>query len=739
MAKHEKSASASVVDLRPLVDDFVSLLGGVYNLDRTYPGPQSYELGEIKRWASGPIEEGGFQSRKSFSEAASRFLFRKVLPSSADNPVPSYLQKLGTEKPSNPDFMDFCKQKIPELFKRGWDKNYKDFALRATVGIKASFSTKRSEGGARAEILETLGHEEFLSAVLGERFHELPPQRKVVVIDDSGKKRIVTVASALQSALLPLHLCMYSHLSKKEWLLRGDAKPSAFTDFTLTRGEVFISGDYEAATDNFVQAHSACILDAVLETADFIPPSIKVMAASSLTSILYPKYGAAVVQRSGQLMGNFLSFPLLCLMNFLAFKYAIPRKVPVRINGDDIVFRARKHECEVWRRTVSDSGLVLSPGKTLEHHCFFSVNSTFFQAGHWVPSLVPVIRSSSLYKKVEKGGVQLRSRLFKVGEKFWPQARRLIKTHLLRFHRKSVKSAGCSVNRGLGSRADPDMLRVCDLLDHEIHYFQFPAELDVPPRERGSDMPGWRKKKVTRREYKEGKKRAEEGFSDACYQQAWSLGAEKYRSNAGKQVEIPPVGYAPESMWRKRRSRGDGAFQGVRNHEQHCSACGVSVPGYKDFVDESYGEGKVTADALAALLKREPSSQVTHRVWPVHEEDRITRYVECTGTREPGGKPPVFQMARASSMWFKRARKIASRGILEKIRARCADRGTRKAKLFSLWEWVGEESAEDDFVFNTPFQRVKFCRVSVGEGSVSTCVGELGTDRGDSPSPCQVK
>jgi hypothetical protein len=87
-----------------------------------------------------------------------------------------------------------------------------------------------------------------------------------------------------------------------------------------------------------------------------------------------------VEQLRGQLMGNLLSFPLLCLYNFCAFKYFVRRKVPLKINGDDIVFKATDHEYACWKDGLEKVGLRLSAGKTFVHRRFFSINSTYFWA-----------------------------------------------------------------------------------------------------------------------------------------------------------------------------------------------------------------------------------------------------------------------------------------------------------------------------------------------------------------------
>jgi hypothetical protein len=76
--------------------------------------------------------------------------------------------------------------------------------------------------------------------------------------------------------------------------------------------------------------------------------------------------------------------------------------VPVRVNGDDIVFRAPPEVADHWASTVGALGLELCPGKTLVDSRFFSLNSTFFR-GHRSGRVdrVPVLRPSCLSRQVE--------------------------------------------------------------------------------------------------------------------------------------------------------------------------------------------------------------------------------------------------------------------------------------------------------------------------------------------------
>jgi hypothetical protein len=168
-------------------------------------------------------------------------------------------------------------------------------------------------------------------------------------------------------------------------------------------------------------------------------------------------------------MGNLLSFPLLCLVNFLAFKFVIKRTVPLRINGDDIVFRARRSEAEKWMEMVGRSGLTLSKGKTLVSDRFFSLNSRFFEGGRTV-RLVPVIRSKALFGSSDEGVLSLRDRFRSCQEGMPRNQKEIIRRVFLRVNRKYIIASRRSVRSGLGLRVTDDMLRDADLFFRELCY-----------------------------------------------------------------------------------------------------------------------------------------------------------------------------------------------------------------------------------------------------------------------------
>jgi len=130
----------------------------------------------------------------------------------------------------------------------------------------------------------------------------------------------------------------------------------------------WVSGDYSAATDGINLNVTKAIFEEVLLCQDDWD-HLTSKEEDLLRSLLYEstlEYGPivqdnqlrdveeimgieAVVQRNGQLMGSILSFPILCLANYVCLKMALDRIDPkvsdwtlkhCLINGDDIVFPA---------------------------------------------------------------------------------------------------------------------------------------------------------------------------------------------------------------------------------------------------------------------------------------------------------------------------------------------------------------------------------------------------------------
>jgi len=286
---------------------------------------------------------------------------------------------------------------------------------------------------------------------------------------------------------------MYSHLSRFPWLLRGDAKPSRFKDFLPVEGEVFVSGDYESATDNLNSVLQLAILDELLSNSYTVPTGIREHARAIYSSVLGTDSGLVAVQRRGQLMGQLTSFPLLCLVNYITFRYSIRRPVPVRINGDDIVFRATPDEVTRWERNVAKGGLTLSKGKTLVHSRAFTLNSTPFWSSSTGGRLVGFVRPSSVFphKEVSEQVLSLNGRFYKACSGYGRKRTSIVRTWFLNRNQKPIHLSRRSVSRGLGLAVDEGNLRESNLWDRELFYLEQSEERPLPVVEAGLPT-GWK-------------------------------------------------------------------------------------------------------------------------------------------------------------------------------------------------------------------------------------------------------
>lgn len=309
----------------------------------------------------------------SMSVASSAFLFRKTLPAKV---TPKVAKREFMEKLSRPGefagthWAGVAEEVVDKLFPVGWDKDYGKWALFCRTNNTAAL---RNEFRSAREVVEgEWTAERFFRACVDGETRELSPDRKVSAIKDGNKIRVITVADAFQSQLLPMHLCIYDFLSKNRWILRGEASRArvakSMEGVDRIRGGVFVSGDYEAATDNFVPQNSIELLMLLQERASHIPQEVWDLAQGRFAEgELQSGTDDFVIRRMGQLMGDYLSFPLLCLTNFVGFIYALgPRGWEIAdtgfllINGDDIVFYSTPEEGDRWMDAVQQAGLVLS-------------------------------------------------------------------------------------------------------------------------------------------------------------------------------------------------------------------------------------------------------------------------------------------------------------------------------------------------------------------------------------------
>lgn len=397
------------------------------------------------------------------------------------------------------DFVAFCRRRIGYMFPAGWDEGYAKCIEGVTLPLSAGVGFPRGRGGVAAC---GWAQDEFSSVCrTGNLGFDFPSSVDFRVVVAEGKARGITVTHKEHQVLKPLHNVLYDFLSRKDWLLRGDARPDCFDDFLACRGEVFVSGDYESATDGLSTEVSEAILDTLLSKCRYTPEGIRRWALLSLRSTIRYEDGDEIDQVRGQLMGNLLSFPLLCLYNFLAFKYFVKRRVPLKINGDDIVCRVTREEYELWEAGLKGLGLKLSAGKTFVHPRYFAVNSTYFWAyANKRPRLLECVRLGMLKKPDSLGG--LGAAHSKFVKPFRGRQRVDVSVLYLTHHKGSLKRTGRSlltpVPLGVGVKCGVEALGRSGLFEREAWYAKnFIPRKDFPrapcPHNLRGLPSGWRK------------------------------------------------------------------------------------------------------------------------------------------------------------------------------------------------------------------------------------------------------
>jgi len=466
--------------------------------------------------------------RTRIAIASSLFSLRKLLP--GDKPSVREYEALMSQpqEPPSPDFSIFVSKVISEEFPVGWDRQYWRRVRSFTPPTKSNLD-KKEKGTYRARAVagdKSLSREAFSRWAGGVVTSPLHREVKARAVESSGKWRVITLSEPMLANLLPLHQTLYNHLSTKKWLLRGEAKPSCFDDFGRHQGEVFVSGDYEGATNNLNQHVSKLVLRLVLGKCTHVPLRVREEAMAALSPLFRvsgPGYtGLTAVQR-GQLMGSPLSFPLLCLINYLTFRYLIRREVPVKINGDDIVFRSTPSEADAWFSGVSAAGLVVSPGKTLVNSRFFSLNSTYFLAADRGAGLNPHFRTSCLFRKCEDVGA-LVGRVAQIKRDLARgEIREAALTVLLRKNLTLVYSSQGSFSRRMCCPIPRTVLKRLRLDDRESFYRSLPFERELPSRYCGfrqTVVPeSWRKDRLV---YRGERRVPEDEVRDTFVSASWT-------------------------------------------------------------------------------------------------------------------------------------------------------------------------------------------------------------------------
>jgi len=453
--------------------------------------PSFKSVGEIKQFCVGLLDPGsphplrewferlGTDQRYSFGH--SLFLFRKTLPSGdRQGTLSQYVATMTTPSVDvDEGFLDFIDQEVPKIFRRGWDRGYRKVVSRTTLSPSAVLEKSRQDGGGRATLVDSALSHDILPFALGLRKFRCDRRAKVLAVRDGCKWRVVTKSSVRQSALKPLHHLLYDHLSNQPWLLRGDAKSSSFP-FRYDPSKEIVSADYESATDFIPLPLYRHLLLRVAVTSVDVPHGVWDLAfAESQKEFVDSKGRPLGTQARGQLMGSFLSFPFLCLLNHLALLYYLG-DVPHRVNGDDLVFQAKRGSWSGWAEGVTSCGLKLSKGKTMVHDSIFTLNSTLFKARRDHVSSIPFLRSKAFFSVPDSPSAAVGQYGSCVVGKPGSTIRADVQASFLQRNRRLFLSTQRALTRDLGMRVSTRVLRVSGLFAREQFYLDTPVPPPLP-------------------------------------------------------------------------------------------------------------------------------------------------------------------------------------------------------------------------------------------------------------------
>ena len=211
---------------------------------------------------------------------------------------------------------------------------------------------------------------------------------RAVPLAEALKIRVITAGPPMrQTVLRSLWKFCHSVLRKHPaFALIGDVLTEEYMLNRLGRelapGEVYLSGDYEAATDNIESWASEAVADAIADEIGLYPVERRLFR-EALTGHVFD----GETQKRGQLMGSIVSFVVLCILNGVGTVWAAEvddnrlwtlRDARAMFNGDDVALRCKMSTYKIWSRITSYIGLKESIGKTYVSAEFVNINSRSF-------------------------------------------------------------------------------------------------------------------------------------------------------------------------------------------------------------------------------------------------------------------------------------------------------------------------------------------------------------------------
>jgi hypothetical protein len=247
------------------------------------------------------------------------------------------------------------------------------------------------------ELSEEL-YEELLQAAIAES-----PLVRLVGLAEALKVRTISKGGPLTSRVLsPLQKKLWGLLQKhRTFALTGEVVTPEHIEKRLGRrlkaGELLLSGDYAAATDNLKSWVSECIADEIALVLELRDEERALLMRSLIGNVIETEIldgegngtgtWKSAPQTNGQLMGSVVSFPILCIANAALCRFskeiATQRRMSIDharllVNGDDVCFKTTAIGAKVWEKVTAFAGLTSSVGKTFLSDQFVQINSTNF-------------------------------------------------------------------------------------------------------------------------------------------------------------------------------------------------------------------------------------------------------------------------------------------------------------------------------------------------------------------------
>jgi hypothetical protein len=250
--------------------------------------------------------------------------------------------------------------------------------------------------------LTLLGVEHTESQLLNEYLPDIQAEAMAHAVREPLKVRMITKGKAYPYYYAKsLQKSMWNHLKKypqmaligrsvEKFDLQGILDREKRANITFETAK-WVSGDFSAATDNLKIDYTKLAFGEAMAKLPFGGlRRIKIVNSVLFEHMIsYPPWTKLdpIMQKSGQLMGSPLSFPILCVCNLAAYWEALEKylrreiklvDLPVLVNGDDILFRCDERLYSLWKAEVAKLGFELSVGKNYVHPKYLMINSTGF-------------------------------------------------------------------------------------------------------------------------------------------------------------------------------------------------------------------------------------------------------------------------------------------------------------------------------------------------------------------------